>query len=372
MDQMDKLRQRIDEIDCDLVALIDERARLACEIGEFKRMNNMSFFDPSRQKMVIQKAIERGTGDFPASGIKSVFSEIMSHCLALERPIRIGYLGPEATFTHMAAQKEFGSAHDFQPLTSVADVFKAVKENWVDYGLVPIENSTGGIVYNTLDLFAENDLKVCSEITMPIHMHLLSNIPLSKVRRIYSHPQPFLQCQKWLRENMPGVIQVETDSTATGVKQAKEDEFGAAIASELAAKLYDFKITARSIEDKKDNTTRFLVISHVDGKRTGNDKTLIMFSADDKPGALFRLLQPFAERNINLTQIESRPTREKAWEYLFFVDMLGHRDDPPIAEALKSLENECRFLKILGSYPRCRDAVENELATSTLASKSKS
>ena len=356
METLDHLRSRIDEIDNDLIRLINERARLAREIGELKQLKGLTFFDASRQKTVIQKALERSAGDFPGAGVKIVFAEIMSHCLALERPIRIGYLGPEATFTHMAARKEFGSAHDFQPLGSVKDVFESVQNSWLDYGLVPIENSTGGIVYNTLDLFADYHLKVCSEITMPIHMHLISNYPLSKIRKIYSHPQPFLQCQIWLRENLPNAEQIETESTANGVQLARDQEESAAIASELAAELYEVRIIARSIEDKKDNTTRFLVISHQDGKRTGRDKTSIMFSAADRPGALFNLLKPFADRDINLTQIESRPTRRKAWEYMFFVDMLGHREDPPIADALKALSDNCKFLKILGSYPRCLDA----------------
>ena len=358
MNRMDLLRKRIDAVDAKLVALMDERARLAREIGEFKMQKGLSFFDPSRQKTVIQKALERSAGDFPQAGFKTVFAEIMSHCLALERPIRVGYLGPEATFSHMAARKEFGSAHDFQPLTSVADVFTAVQNDWVDYGIAPIENSTGGIVYNTLDLFAEFDLKVCSEIMMPIHVHLLGHGPLRKIKRIYSHPQPFLQCEMWLRENLPDVERAEVVSTTHGVQLAKGERYGAAIAGELAAELYGLPILSRGIEDSKDNTTRFLVLSHADGKRTGRDKTSLMFSASDKPGALFRLLKPFADRNINLTQIESRPTRKKAWEYLFFVDLLGHRNDKPVAEALASLADECKFLRILGSYPRCLDAAD--------------
>ncbi|MCX7047625.1 MAG: prephenate dehydratase [Candidatus Sumerlaeota bacterium] len=356
MTNINKLRKRIDDLDNKLVKLLDQRARLALEVGEFKRHKGLTFFDPSRQKTVIQKAIERSTGDFPSSGIKTVFGEIMSHCLALERPIRIGFLGPEATFSHMAARKEFGSAHDFQPLSTTADVFTAVQNEWMDYGVAPIENSTGGIVYNTLDLFAEFELKVCSEIMMPIHIHLLSKEPLRRIQRIYSHPQPFLQCEVWLRENLPNAERIEVDSTVRGVLMAKNEKNAAAIGSELASELYSLKIIARGVEDHKDNTTRFLVISHSDGNRTGRDKTSIMFSAPDKPGALFLLLKPFAERGINLTQIESRPTRKRAWEYMFFVDMLGHRDDPPIAQTLKVLRDECKFLKILGSYPRCLDA----------------
>jgi len=357
--QIDTIRNRIDELDAQLVSLLDERARLARDIGEYKQQKGLSFFDPSRQKMVIQKALDRSDQSFPATGFKTVFAEIMSHCLALERPIRIGYLGPEATFTHMAARKEFGSAHDFQPYSSVSDVFTAVVNSWVDYGIVPIENSTGGVVYKTLDLFAEFDTKVCSEIMMPIHMHLLGKDSISQIKRIYSHPQPFLQCQIWLRKNMPEVDCVEVDSTVHGVERAQKEEFAAAIASELAAELYDCKIVARGIEDYKDNTTRFLVISHTDGKRTGRDKTSIMFSGHNKPGALFTLLKPFADKGINLTQIESRPTRKKAWEYLFFADILGHRSDEPVKAALSELEDRCQFLKILGSYPRCLDAKDD-------------
>lgn len=356
MSDIEQLRVRIDDLDRQMVDLLDERARLARSVGEFKQKNNLSYFDPSRQKLVIQQAIERGSGDFPESGLKAVYSEIMSHCLALERPIRVAYLGPEATFTHMAARREFGSAHEFQPVTSVSDVFNSVKNEWVDYGLVPIENSTGGVVYGTLDLFAEFDLKVCSEIMMPIHLHLMGKAPLRDIKRVYSHPQPFIQSQMWLRDNLPEVERIEVDSTAHGVRLAMEDDAGSSIASELAAELYGAKVLARSIEDHKENVTRFLVLSHCDGSRTGRDKTSVMFSAPDKPGALFSLLKPFSDHSINLTQIESRPTRAKAWEYVFFVDMLGHREDDNVAQALNELDEECRFLKILGSYPRCLDS----------------
>jgi chorismate mutase/prephenate dehydratase len=360
MSELDELRKRINEIDTHLVELLDQRAGLAKLIGEYKRRHGLDYYDPARQKMVLSKVI--GTrGEFPRTGLKAVFTEIMSQCLALEKPACVAYFGPPATFTHIAAVTEFGSAAQYRPCDTVNDVFLAVEKDETEYGVVPVENSTGGIVHTTLDMFLDFDVRVCSEILMAISHNLLARCQLKNVRRVYSHPQPFAQCAKWLQRHLPNAERIETGTTVQGVKRASEEKYAAAIASELAARMYKLKIVAAGIEDTHWNSTRFWIISKKSCPPTGNDKTSLMFSVKDKPGALFNLLKPFADAGINLTKIESRPTRRKAWEYVFFVDMLGHITDEPIQRALREIEPHCVFVRDLGSYPQeARPRTESE------------
>lgn len=352
MSKLDQLRKRIDAIDEKLVDLLDKRAALAKQIGEYKRRRGLDYYDPARQKTILARAMERGTGAFPRTGLKAVFTEIMSQCLALEKPVRVAYLGPPATFTHIAAATEFGSAAEYQPRDTINDLFQAVEKEEVEYAVVPVENSTGGIVHTTLDMFLDFDLRICSEILMAVSHNLLARCPLEKVKKIYSNPQAFAQCARWLNRHLPNAERVETATTVQGVQAAAKEKHSAAIASEMAARMYGLKIVARGIEDVHWNSTRFWVIGTKVCQPTGKDKTSLMFSVKDRPGALFRLLKPFAEQGINLTKIESRPTRRKAWEYVFFVDLQGHVSDPPVRKALERIEPHCVFVRILGSYPQ--------------------
>jgi chorismate mutase / prephenate dehydratase len=312
----------------------------------------LPFYDAGRQKLILDRIVKRNTGPFPDGGLRQVFSEIMSACLSLQDRLSIGFLGPEATFSHMAVKELFGSSADCAPYKSIDDVFMACEKGWVDYGVVPIENSSAGVVHQTLDLFTDTNLIISSEITLSIHHALMANCSLDKIKRVYSHPQPFLQCRAWLKENLPGVELREVDSTSEGAKSAARYKNCAAIASEMAAKLYDLKILVRGIEDIKDNVTRFWVIGKNASAPTGDDKTSIMFSVKDRPGALYDLLLPFHREKINLTKIESRPTKRNRWEYVFFVDMIGHREDDIIAQILVEIAEHCEFMKIMGSYPR--------------------
>lgn len=349
---IEKCREKIDIIDSKIVNLLDERSKHVKEIGKLKKDSGKAFFDAARQRKIVSRIVSEGKGDFPKPALKKVFVEIMSACLALEKPIQIGYLGPEATFSHQAALNEFGDFSKYVPYKTISDIFVGIDKGWVDFGVVPIENSTGGIIHNTLDMFLEKDLSICSEIFLAIKENLLSNIPLDKIKKIYSHPSPFLQCQVWLKENLPHADQIEVASTVQGVKNALKESHAAAIGGELAAKLYKINILEEGIEDVRDNCTRFLVIGKQSSKPTGKDKTSVMFSIKDKPGALQGILKPFSDRKINLTKIESRPTKRRAWEYVFFVDLEGHIEDKIVQEALKEIEEFCVFIRILGSYPR--------------------
>jgi len=351
MATLQDLRRRIDQIDRQIVGLLDRRAQLARQIGEKKSKRQLEFFDAARQKMIVNKVLKMSQGHFPKAGLANVFTEIMSACLTMEQPLRVGYFGARATFTQLAAISEFGSSVNFVSYKTIRDIFLAVDRDWINYGVVPIENSTGGIVHHTLDMFLEYDLRITSEVVMAIHQNLLSRHRLEQISKVFSSPQPFAQCQIWLKENLPNATLKEVGTTVEGVELALKAKGAAAIASELAAKVYKLKIVARAIEDVKDNRTRFLVIGKQSSQPTGNDKTSLMFSIKDRPGALFSLLKPFAKRKINLTKIESRPTRRKAWEYVFFVDLEGHIQDAPVSDAVGELENHCLFIKILGSYP---------------------
>jgi chorismate mutase/prephenate dehydratase len=357
MPALEKLRKHIDQIDKQLVELLDHRAKLARKIGILKRARKLEFFDPSRQKTILRKIRSFSNGSFPDAGLKTIFTEIMSTCLAMEQPLKIGYFGAEGTFTHMAAVAEFGSAAQFISYKTIHDIFLAADKEWIDYGIVPIENSTGGIVHHTLDMFLEYDLKICSEVILYIRQNLLSRCPLSKIRTIYSNPQPFAQCDTWLRENLPNAELKEVPTTVEGVRLAKRTTNAAAIASELASRLYGLKIVARGIEDTKDNFTRFVVLAKKMSPPSGDDKTSLMCSVKDRPGALFRLLKPFADAHINLTKIESHPSKRKAWEYVFFIDLIGYIEDPGVRKAIDKIQEHCILIKILGSYPAEKNPV---------------
>jgi len=345
------IRRRIDAVDARLVALLNRRARLALEVGRLKARKGGSVYVPHRESEVLRRVASLNRGPLPGDALRAIYREIMSGAIGLERGLSIAYLGPPATFTHQAALRKFGSSVQYSSLRSITDVFAAVEKGSCDYGVVPIENSTEGAVTHTLDMFIDSDLKICSEVVLPISHHLLSRSPRSKIRTIYSKAEVFGQCRNWLRTEMPGAELVEASSTARAAETAAAQPGAAALASELAARLHGLKIIASDIQDQRHNVTRFLVIGKAPSRPTGNDKTSVLFSLKDKVGALHDALMPFMGHRINLTKIESRPSKRKAWEYYFFVDFSGHAKDPPVRRTLEELSAHCVFLKVLGSYP---------------------
>lgn len=352
MGELTGLRDEIDKIDEKILDLLNKRAEIVIEVAHIKRKENARFYAPEREKEILQRLISINKGPFPNSAIKPLFREILSASLSLEQPLKVVYFGPVATFTHLAAMRYFGSSSTFIPVEGIKDVFESVYSGLAEYGVVPVENSNEGVVSYTLDMFMDFDLRISGEIMLKISHNLLSRSGnASNIRKIYSHPQPTAQCRKWLERNMPGIPILESASTARAAEMASREDDAAAIASEVAAKIYDLHFVERHIEDFKDNFTRFIIISWEPSKRSGRDKTSIMFSTKDRPGALFNILQPFKQARINLTKIESRPSKRKAWEYIFFVDMRGHVDDEKVRKAIEEVKDGCLYLKVLGSYP---------------------
>ncbi|RMG71847.1 MAG: prephenate dehydratase [Nitrospirae bacterium] len=348
-----KLRKEIDQIDEEILRLLNRRAEVVLKVAEEKRKKNQRFYVPHREHEILQRLTRLNKGPFPNDALRVIFREIISASLSLEEPLKVACLGPLATFTHLAAIRHFGSFAKIIAVDSIKDVFEAVLEKSADYGVVPIENSNEGVVSHTLDMFMDVDLKVSAEIMLEVTHNLLSKSgDIKKIKKIYSHPQAFAQCRRWLERNLPDAELIDTTSTAKAAELAAKDPKGAAIASDLAAKMYDLKFVKRGIEDNKNNYTRFLVISEDFPEPTGKDKTSIMLSIKDKPGALFEVLTPFYKEKINLTKIESRPSKRKAWEYIFFIDLEGHINDKKVMKALKAVEKYCIFLKVLGSYPK--------------------
>lgn len=349
---LEDLRQKIDNVDNEILKLINERAKLAIKIGEIKRLQGKDIYVPDREQTVYRRLVKKNKGPISEKALRAIYKEIMANSLALEKPLCISYLGPQATFTHMAARGKFGALSKYVPARSINDCFNEVIKGRADYGVVPIENSTEGVVNHTLDMFIDSDLVICAEILMDICHYLLSQVPLKKIKKIYSNQQAIAQCRNWLENNLPNTRLIEVASTSEGARRAHQEKNAAAIASKLAAAIYNLNIVAEKIEDVVGNVTRFLVIGKTLSKSTGKDKTSLMFSVKDRPGALYRMLKPFALNKINLTKIESRPSRRKAWEYIFFVDLEGHMSDAKVKKALRELECECQYLKILGSYPK--------------------
>jgi chorismate mutase/prephenate dehydratase len=352
---LEQLRNGIDQIDADLVRLLNQRADLATEVGRMKAGQKSDFHVPSRERVVQEKVARLNTGPLPENALRGIFREIMSACLALESPLKVAFLGPKATFSHLATMQQFGLSAQLEPQKSISAVFEEVEKGKAQYGVVPVENSTEGVVTHTLDMFVDSNLHITAEIILDIHHDLLSRTGrLEDIRKVYSHPQPLAQCRRWLEENLPAASLVDVASTAVAAQIVSEDYTAAAIASELAASLYDLQVVRSRIEDQTNIVTRFLVVSRKPGEPSGNDKTSIMFSVRDEPGILYRMLEPFANRGVNLSKIESRPVKTKAWEYIFFLDISGHFSDQAIADAIAELRTFCQFLKVLGSYPKAR------------------
>jgi len=350
---IDQLRASIDRIDDRIVELLNERARVVLDVGRLKSGGNMEFHVPGRERQIYERLLGGNPGPFPNDALRSIYREVISACLALESPMKVAFLGPKATFSHLATMQQFGLSAELVPLKSISAVFEEVEKGKALYGVVPVENSTEGVVSHTLDMFVESGLQITAEILLEVHHDLLSRTGrMEDVKKVYSHAQPIAQCRQWLDSNLPSIPTVDVASTAVAAQIASEDYTAAAIASELAASLYDLKVVRSRIEDQVNNFTRFLVIARKGCDRSGNDKTSVLFSIKDQPGILCRMLEPFAKRGINLSKIESRPFKSKAWEYIFFLDMFGHISDPDVAEALEELKGCCQFLKVLGSYPR--------------------
>lgn len=352
MANLDEYRKQIDAIDAQLVRLVDDRMKVARAIGAAKAALRSQPYHAGRHEAVIDAAVGRSDGSCPPDGLRLIFRDLLSVSLNLQQPLTVAYMGPIATFSHTAAIERFGKAVRYLPLESIPSVFEAVEEGAADYGVVPIENSTGGMVHTTLDCFvARKGTMICAETFVPIRNCLLSNVPLEKVKVVYSHPQPFLQCARWLEKNLPNVQRQEVGSTVTGVLEAMRTPQSAAIAGALASEHYGLPVVVDGIEDDHGNTTRFLVIAKEDASPFERNKTSIMFAVRNEPGALFGALQPFADRAINITKIESRPNRRQAWEPVFFADVIGHRSEANVAAALDELKEATDWLRILGSYP---------------------
>lgn len=349
--ELKDLRKKIDTFDSEILRLLNKRTDCALKIGAIKKSKGLESYVPNRENEIIDRITKLNKGPFPDNGLIAVYRELMSATRFLEKPIKVAYMGPEATFSHLAALKKFGQSVNYSPVKTIRDVFEEVERKRVDYGVVPIENSIEGVINYTLDMFIESNLKIYGEILLEVSLNLLSNFPMKSIKKIFSHPQPYAQSRNWLENNVPGIPLIETVSTTQAALMAQKDKYSAAIASELAGQMYGLKTVAKNIEDYPHNFTRFLVVKDSSCERTGHDKTSIVFSVKDKVGALHNILSPFAKYKINLTKIESRPSRKKAWDYVFFVDFQGHKDDKKAALCLSEVNDQCNFLKILGSYP---------------------
>ena len=351
-----EIRARIDALDAQIQQLIAQRARCAQEIAQAKSVAgeiNGNFYRPDREAEVLRGVVERDSRPLPPEEMARIFREIMSACLALESPLRVAFLGPEGTYTHAAALKHFGQSVTAAPLGAIDEVFREVEARDAHFGVVPIENSTEGVVTHTLDMFVRSPLRICGEVELRVHHCLLSkSAALGDVRRVLAHQQSLAQCREWLNAHLPGIDIVAVSSNAEAARQVANDRGAAAIAGETAGALYQLNILARNIEDEPNNTTRFLIVGPLDPGVTGADKTSLLLSAPNRPGMLHDLLNALAKRKISLTRIESRPSRQGLWEYVFFIDIDGHAQEPRIAEALDELRVQAAFVKLLGSYPK--------------------
>ncbi len=354
--ELDDLRAEIDRLDSEIVRLLNARAEAARKIGRLKAGTGQKPYVAAREVGVYRRVIGESKGPLPEEALKAIYREIMSACIALERPTRVSYFGAPGSFTHLAAKTKFGSQVEYLPCRDLRDVFLAVSRSHVDYGVIPIENSTEGGVNQAMDIFTDTNLKIAAEIYLPVHHHLLSNCRMDEVKVVFSHPHAFAQCRNWLTANLPDAERREVGSTSLGAKMAAQTSNAAAIAGEMAAAIYELQILYRNIEDNPENFTRFVVLAEKFGPPSGRDKTSLLFWIKDAPGALVAMLEPFRRFGINLTRIESRPSKRKPWEYYFFVDLEGHVEDPPVAQALAELESLSKHIEILGSYPAA-DAV---------------
>ncbi len=357
--QLEELRNKIDAIDEEILRLLNERAKLAKEVGHIKKENNLPVYVPSREKAIFErlKQINKKFGEeFPTDAITPVFREIISACRSTEESLKVAYLGPRATFTHLASIKQFGQAVEHIPVQTIKDVFEEIIRDRADFGVVPVENTIEGIVNYTLDLLVDYPLKITGEIILEISLHLMSiNTDLRQISRVYSHRHALAECRDWLQKNLPDAQLIEVESTAKAAEMAKDDYEAAAIASEAAADIYGLHILEKKIDRHIHNFTRFLVIGRNIPPPSGNDKTTFIFSLKNEVGALYKTLQPLYKHGINMTKIESRPSKKEAWDYIFFTDIEGHISEEKVKKALEELKSISPFFKILGSYPKAQD-----------------
>jgi len=350
---LDDIRKQIDAIDQQLLDLLSQRADLVHEVGMVKKRDGLQIYAPDREQALLERLVKMNQGRLPEKSIRAIYREIMSAALALEDHLRIAYLGPEGTWTHQAAIKKFGHSVDYAPQANFADVFDQVARRKASYGVVPIENSTEGAVSHTLDLFVDSPLHICAQILLRIEHCLMADTPREEIKTLYSHPQVFGQCRNWIQKNFPNADLVEVSSTTKAAEIAREraSEGAAALGGSLAAEMYGLDLLEEAIQDRATNTTRFLVIGEKTCPSTGNDRTSILFAIHDRPGSLVNALKAFDEFHINMSKIESRPSKRRDWEYIFYVDLAGHCEDPAVANALAELGKHCSMVKMLGSYP---------------------
>jgi chorismate mutase/prephenate dehydratase len=349
-EELKKYREQIDRIDDELLKLFNQRAELAQHIGRVK--GSGAVLRPEREAQVLQRMAETNAGPLSHQGVSQLFTEVMSQCRALEAPLRVAYLGPHGTFSEAAVFQRFGQATEGIPADSIDDVFSAVESGGANYGLVPVENSTEGAIGRTLDLLLNSNLRICGEVLLQVHQCVLSNEnDLAMIRKVYSHPQSFGQCQGWLHAHLPQAERVTASSNADAARLAAEESFAAAVAGEQAAEHFKLKVLAHNIEDDARNTTRFLVVGKQDVAPSGKDKTSLAMSAPNRPGAMHDLLTPLAKNDVSMTKLESRPSGTGLWEYVFYVDIEGHQSDAKVATALAQLKQIAAFVKVLGSYP---------------------
>ncbi|MDB6121589.1 MAG: pheA [Pedosphaera sp.] len=344
-------RKAIDKLDAQIIKLLNQRTEHVLEIGEIKLKAGEEIYAPHRERAVLQRLCKLNHGPITNESLRAIYREIMSSALSLEKSMTIAYLGPEATFTHQAAIRRFGASLRYSAQKTIADVFSEVSKNAADYGVVPIENSTEGVVTHTLDMFVDSSLKIVAQIILPIQHCLVSNWKREQIVKLYAHPQTLAQCRGWVQSHFPHVEIIETSSNARSAELAAKEKNSGAITGSLAAERYGVHILESDIQDNSANATRFLVLGRQCSPPTGKDRTSIMLSISHEVGALHKALAAFRRFKLNMTKIESRPNKRKAWEYFFFVDCEGHKDDRKVANAIAELEKQCNFVKVLGSYP---------------------
>ncbi|MDD5069360.1 MAG: prephenate dehydratase [Candidatus Omnitrophica bacterium] len=349
--KLKKLREQIDKIDDKILDLLNKRAKEVIMVSQLKQEKNIATFAPEREALIYRRLLKLNQGPLSEEDVYAVFKEVVSVCRSLRVLLNISYFGPEGTFTHLAALKKFGKKPNFKPQDNIAEVFENVENGSSDYGVIPIENSIEGVVNHTLDMFLVSPLKICSEITLTVE-HFLLGDPAKTIKRLYSHPQVLAQCRRWISKNFSQIELIEASSTAKAAILAKKDEHGACLGNKALAEIYDLKVLKSRVEDSSQNFTRFLVISKNDSKPSGKDKTSLLFSIKDRAGALYDVLSSFKNCKINLTKIESRPSKKKPWEYYFFVDLEGHSQSSLVQRALKLIEKQTSFVRVLGSYPK--------------------
>ncbi len=354
---LSELRVRIDELDRQIVDLLNQRAEVVVAVGKAKQADGTPIYAPDREQAVLQRITKLNKGPLPQKTLQAIYRELMSGSFALEKPLRIGFLGPEGSFSHLASMRKFGASVEHLPLSDIRAVFDEVARGHCDLGLVPIENSLGGGVIETMDSFLDSDVVICAEVVVEIHQNLLANCAPEHIKLIASKPEIFAQCRNWLSAGMSGVELIPVASSSRAAEMAASEQNLAAIGSELAAELYGLKIVFANIEDNANNQTRFLVIGKKPPCRTGKDKTSILFNTQHKSGALADVLNVFAAHNVNLTSIDNRPSKRRNWEYFFFVDAEGHIEDEDLRAAIEEVKEHCHELHVLGSFPRANEAI---------------